>query len=81
MVDGIASGQFIPKAADSSSGFLINSCLTPCSSRPYPLLLDMLFAPVYVLLHRFVKGQIESKTLAILAPALQMGPAIRTFRT
>lgn len=68
MVDGLSSGQFIPRAADSSSGFLINSCLTPCSPRPYMLLLDMLLAPLYVLLHRLVKSQIEAKTLAILAP-------------
>ena len=81
MVDGVTFGQFVPKAADSSSGFLINSCLTPCTPRPYPLMLDMLFAPLYVLLHRFLKGQIEAKTLEILAPALQMGPALRKVRT
>ena len=65
MVDGVCSEAFIPKAADGASGLLIGSCLTPCSPRPFPLLVDMLMAPMYVLLHRWLKGQIESKTLAI----------------
>ena len=67
MVNGLASGQFVPKAGDSSSDFLISSCLTPCSPRPYPLIIDMMLAPWYVLLHRLIKKQIEAKTLAILA--------------
>ena len=65
MVDGVATGAFIPKAADSSSGFLIGSCLTPCSPRPHALALDLLLAPWYVLLHRLLRGHIEGKTLAI----------------
>ena len=65
MVAGVATGAFIPKAADASSGFLIGSCLTPCSPRPHWLAVDMLLAPWYVLLHRLLKGHIESKTLAI----------------
>ena len=65
MVDGVASGAFVPKAADASSGFLISSCLTPCSQRPHSLLVDVLLAPWFVLLHWLIKGQIERKTLAI----------------
>ena len=45
MVDGVATRAFIPLAADASSGFLIGSCLTPCSPRRHPLVLDMLLAP------------------------------------
>ena len=51
IVEGMQEGKYLLPTPNAPANFFLNSCLVPCSKRPYPLLVDMLLAPVYVLVH------------------------------
>ncbi len=63
---GVEEGRFIPRSPDSGADLLVSSCLTPCGERPFSLPLDMLLAPLYVLLHWSVKRSVEGAAWKIL---------------
>lgn len=65
-IQGIEQSRYIPRSPDSGADFLVTSCLTVCEPRPYPLLVDMLLSPLYVLLHWIAKRQVEDATRNVL---------------
>ena len=76
IVQGINTDRYIPRSPDSAADFLVSSCLTPCGPRPFPLVIDMFLAPLYVLLHWIVKRRAEDATHRILVKHLK--PAVDT---
>ena len=66
IVRGVEEGRFIPRSPDAGADLLVSSCLTPCGERPFSLPIDMLLAPLYVLLHWAVKRSVEGAAWKIM---------------
>lgn len=66
MVDGLEEGRYILRTPFPKVNFMLNGCLMPRSPRPYPLLLDMLLAPLYVLQHWMVTNKLNGASHKIL---------------
>ena len=77
MIEGVEGGQYLLRTPDSGANFFLNSCLVPCSKRPYPLLLDMVLAPFYVLLQWNITRNVEAAALRHSALVDLAGPPQR----
>ena len=78
---GIEDGRYIPRSPDASADFLVNSCLTPCGPRPYVLAIDMLLAPLYVLMHWLIKQKVDSVVQRILVQQTRVSTSSKSHLT
>ncbi|KAK9808527.1 hypothetical protein WJX73_004566 [Symbiochloris irregularis] len=60
ILKGLEAGQYLLPTPDFAADMFLKSCLVPCSPRPFSLLLDMLMAPGYVLLHWIIGRKTEA---------------------
>lgn len=60
MLRGLEAGQYLLPTPDVGADFFLKSCLVPCSPRPFSLIIDMMLAPLYVLLQWSVTKKAEA---------------------
>lgn len=60
MLKGLEAGQYLLPTPDIGADVFLKSCLVPCSPRPFPLIIDMMLAPLYVLLQWTVTRKAEA---------------------
>jgi hypothetical protein len=66
---GVERGQYVIGSPDGGSSMLVGSSLSASSARFYPVWLELLLAPLFVLLHTLVRRAMEASTRKILAEA------------
>lgn len=71
---GVERGQYVIGSPDGGSNMLVGSSLAACSARFYPVWLELLLAPLFVVLHALVRRALEASTRRILAEAAAAQP-------
>ena len=76
---GVERGQYVIGSPDSGSNMLVGSSLAASSARFYPVWLEFLLAPLFVVLHAIVRRALEASTRRILAEAAapKSAPAVK----